>query len=257
MLRKLIKIADYPYPLRLALVHRLKSRLRGFSRDHYHICLNRAAEEASALGIRRLSVAEFGVAGGNGLIELEAIADYVEQRHDVSFDIYGFDIGSGLPSPVDYRDTPWKWDLGWYEMDEAALRARLRRAELVIGDVKDTVPAFVPRLKDAPLCAAMFDLDFYSSTKDALRIFADGNADTYLPRALCYFDDLVAIEDVGVSLAISEFNEENARRKIRPALHWQRQPDPFLRGLKIYDFHDFDHPLYTKLVRREQDLGLR
>ena len=36
---------------------------------------------------------EFGVAGGAGLVNLERIAELVEQKTGVGIDIYGFDTG--------------------------------------------------------------------------------------------------------------------------------------------------------------------
>src|SRR5262249_7730209 len=52
---------------------------------------------ARAIGIGRVSVVEFGVAGGNGQIALEEIAERVESLLGVGVDVYGFDSGVGLP----------------------------------------------------------------------------------------------------------------------------------------------------------------
>src|SRR6266705_2280582 len=46
---------------------------------------------ARALGIHRVSLIEFGVAGGNGQVALEGIAEKVEDLFGVRTDIYGFD----------------------------------------------------------------------------------------------------------------------------------------------------------------------
>lgn len=53
----------------------------------------------------KISAIEFGVDGGNGLLAMENIAQEVEKEVPVEFEIYGFDTGSGLPEPIDYRKT--------------------------------------------------------------------------------------------------------------------------------------------------------
>ena len=78
---------------------------------------------------------EFGVASGAGLLELERICEYVEKDYDIELHVYGFDTGTGLPRSDDYRDAPWKWGEGWYEMDVDKLNRQLKRAKLVIGNV--------------------------------------------------------------------------------------------------------------------------
>tara|TARA_R110002072_G_scaffold89232_4_gene199967 strand:- start:95918 stop:96472 length:555 start_codon:yes stop_codon:yes gene_type:complete len=184
---------------------------------------------------------------------LEKICDYLEARHPIKFDIYGFDTGKGLPQPTDYRDTPWKWTDGWYDMDVDALKKKLRRSTLVLGDVKETVSKFLTEIP-SPLGAVIFDLDYYSSTAQALKIF-ESDPQKCLPRILCYMDDIGSIDDVGVLRAIAEYNEENADKKLKPAMYWQNLDDPSVRGHKIYDHHFFTHPDYTKLVRNENTLA--
>src|SRR5437588_5794068 len=148
-----------------------------------------AAGLASALEQDGITVIEFGVAGGNGLLELERVAAWVERRSGVRIDVVGFDTGTGLPQPRDYRDVPNLWSEGYYPMDPAALRGRLEKARLELGAVADTVPAFLAR-RPAPIGFVSFDLDLYSSTTEALRIF-DAEPALLLPRVVCYFDDII------------------------------------------------------------------
>lgn len=61
---------------------------------------------ARALNIKRVSVLEFGVAGGRGLLALEQVAQALEPTFGVQVDVYGFDTGMGLPKPSDNRDLP-------------------------------------------------------------------------------------------------------------------------------------------------------
>ena len=137
------------------------------------------------------------MAGGRGLLALEAICPEIEKVYGVEIEIWGFDTGEGLPEPVDYRDLPYIWQAGFYRMDHAALEAKLKRARLVLGDVKHTVPTFFEAHTPAPLGAAFFDLDFWSSTHDSFGIFS-GSPETLLPRVFCYCDDVISSEGGGV-----------------------------------------------------------
>jgi hypothetical protein len=52
------------------------------------------------------AAAEFGVANGAGLLNMCEIAARVTRETGVGFRIVGFDAGTGLPQPIDYRDHP-------------------------------------------------------------------------------------------------------------------------------------------------------
>jgi hypothetical protein len=216
-----------------------------------------AAVLAQRLGIAAISVIELGVAGGRGLIEMERIAEEVGRRVGVRIEVYGFDSGAGMPPPIDYRDLPHVWGEGFYHMDQDALRARLRSAELVLGDVANTIPEFLARASLAPIGFVAFDLDYYSSTKAAFALF-EGAATTRLPRVYCYFDDITGPEFacmnpyVGELAAISEFNAAHATRKISQLLNLRlERPKPSRWNEQIYVFHDFEHPRYTTNIAPE------
>lgn len=214
---------------------------------------------AKQLRLPGITVVEFGVAGGRGLLALEEASIQIEQALGVQIDVVGFDTGAGMPEPVDYRDLPHIWDRGFYKMDFEKLRGQLTKAQLILGDVRETVAQFLASGKLLPLGFIAFDLDYYSSTVAAFEIFS-GNATIRLPRIHCYFDDLASHdlgclnEHVGELLAIREFNSTQASQKIakieqlrlnRPRWeHWQE---------RMYVFHDFAHPKYTQLVISDDD----
>lgn len=254
--RSIIDVAELPFGVSPWILRQLRTRRLGFRREHYLFCVERAALEAVALGRAEMSVIEFGVAGGNGLCELERICDHVEKRLPIRLQVFGFDRASGLPAPADYRDLPFKWQPGDYEMDEDALRRRLRRSQLILGEVDETVTSFYEVACPPPLGAVMFDLDYYSSTVSALRIF-DGPAGNRLPRVHCYFDDLGTIPSVGVPLAISEFNSSRTMSKLEQNQRTVHATNPFVRGWKIYEYHDFTHPDYTRPLRSGLQAPLR
>ena len=66
----------------------------------------------------RVSFIEFGVAGGNGLVALERIAQNLQTIFGIEVDIYGFDAVSGMPKSKDHRDLPNLWREGHYPMNE-------------------------------------------------------------------------------------------------------------------------------------------
>ena len=207
-----------------------------------------AALLAGTLGYERITVIEFGVAGGNGLLELERAAWWVSRRAKVEIDVVGFDSGSGLPKPTDYRDLPQLWDEGYFAMDAERLRAKVSVAQLVLGPVAETVPEFLGS-RPAPIGFVSFDLDLYSSTTDALAIFGASQS-LLLPRVVCYFDDIVGFSHsdfAGERLAISEFNEWDAMRKLSPLYglrHVVYQDRAWTE--MMYMLHCFEHPRYNE-----------
>lgn len=226
-----------------------------FDRPTYGYGLWTASHEAMRLGIPAITAIEFGVGSGAGLIALDAIACEIEAATGVTIDVVGFDNGAGLPPPEDYRDLPYVYGTGYYPMDEDELRSRLKRAKLIVGDVKETLPAFLER-PFPPVGFVSFDLDYYSSTKTAFGIF-DEDTSHYLPRVVCYFDDMSNSEALqcsytGEALAIREFNGEHEDAKIDRIYG--------LRGARLIDAtwpdmmfacHSFRHPLYNSQIVAE------
>ncbi len=229
----------------------LKTRVRYgiFSRPHYAFGVYSAADLASKLGLPAISVLEMGVAGGRGLLALESIAAEISNDLKIRISVYGFDSGTGLSDPKDYRDLPHVWGAGFYKMNVGALKRRLRSAQLVLGDVASTIPTFLDA-GHPPIGFVAFDLDYYSSTKAAFELL-EGNPQSYLPRVYCYFDDVMWPEAachneyVGELCAIREFNEEHEHKAICP-IHMLRYMQPFANAWheQMYVFHDFTHPLY-------------
>jgi hypothetical protein len=250
-------------PFDYAHVNLLHGRImaRGGSslRANYLYGVLHAARLANVLGIGRISVLELGVAGGRGLLALEKASIYAEEAYGVGIDVYGFDSGSGLPKPTDFRDCPNLFLEGQFPLDDARLEPRLEKAELILGLVDQTVPQFLER-RPAPIGFVSFDLDLYSSTAVALRAF-EGDAELLLPRVHCYFDDITGFtyaDHNGERLAISEFNAAHELRKLSPIYAVEFYvPERESRAMwprKLYLAHIIDHPRYSDydgLVRRE------
>lgn len=207
------------------------------------------ANLARSLGIESVSLIEFGVAGGTGLVSLERIGHEIERHLSVETHVYGFDTGAGLPRPHDVRDCPNLFAEGDYGIDADKLRARLTSTRLILGPVAETLETFIS--STPPPCAFVsFDLDLYTSTRDALLLFS-GNTEMLLPRVHCYFDDVTGFtygDFNGARLAVAEFNERNDNRKVSRLYAMSHYvPARCANDLwpkKLFMAHILDHPLY-------------
>jgi hypothetical protein len=232
---------------------RLKIHWSLTPRPHYAYCLFQAATLAQRLGIDRISALEFGVAGGNGLALLEMHARWIERQLGVKIETFGFDGGEGLPEPQDYRDLPYHWKAGFFRMDRKALARRLKNSKLVFGNVCETVTTFFENYDAPPIGCILHDLDFYSSTRDALRLL-DGPSERFLPRIFNYFDDIVGTDIelyndfTGQRRAIAEFNEAHDLKKMARCYHFGRLRRRRMWHDQIFIMHDFKHPLYNKFI---------
>jgi hypothetical protein len=219
------------------------------SRRQYAWPLLFAADQAKRLGINTVSVSEFGVAAGGGLLNMCELAERTTKATGIGFRVYGFDTGTGMPPPIDYRDQPDRFQRGDFPMgDPEELRRALPSfAELILGDIESTVEEFLKRdLSAAPLAFVSIDVDYYSSAKKVLRVFR-GAATSYLPTVAVYLDD-VGFDDTnpwnGELLAVAEFNEESERRKIAP-FSFLRARRLFKNAMwidRMFAAHIFDHP---------------
>lgn len=242
MMRRL-NIGAYDFRIKLGAV----------KRPHYGHCVYYSALLAKKLGYKKISIIEFGVAGGSGLVNLEYHARETSRLLSVDIEIYGFDSGKGLPPPTDFRDVPYFWKGGFYRIDEEKLHTRLKKSRLILGDVKETVKEFFEKQKPAPIAAVMFDLDYYSSTIDALKIF-NASDEYFLPRIYCYFDDIIGTEQhlfcdyTGERLAIKEFNDISETKKFSPAYYLLGQPITEPWHHKIFIYHNFLHPRYNNFI---------
>lgn len=263
MISMLQKFILDPYPLRTIakrIIQRFelgsyeqRVKIGAVDRPHYGYIVYHAAVLAKKLGYKRISVLEFGVANGHGLVSLERHAQQVSKASGIEIDIYGFDTGEGLPEPVDYRDLPYHWQKGFFKMDVPRLQARLKQARLILGNIKETAPSFFKTHNPAPIGAIIHDFDFHSSTVTAINMLDAGEA-YYLPRVFCYFDDTIGTEVelyndyTGERLAIHEFNQAHDYIKLSTPYHLlsRKVVDPWFH--QIWIGHFFNHSRYNDFV---------
>jgi len=221
-------------------------------RPSYAYCTYHAADLARRLGIPRISVIEFGVAGGNGLIFLRDFATRVQQSLGVEIEVYGFDTGAGLPEVTAREDLPYWFQPSQYRMNVDALRTKLHPAKLVLGNVADTVSGFCTQHNPAPIGAIFNDLDLYTSTRDSLKLF-EQDASRFLPRVFMYFDDIIGSELEmysecnGQLLAISEYNRGQQSVYIGLNQNLLTRNDASYR-YQVYYAHFLDHPMYRQYI---------
>ncbi|MBB6252684.1 hypothetical protein [Nitrospirillum iridis] len=223
-------------------------------RPQYAFGLLRAADMAAEQGIPEIACLEFGVASGAGLMNMAHIAARVTAATGVRIQIHGFDSGHGMPAPQDHRDHPELYAEGDFPMDVGALRRGLpANATLHLGALNETIPSYL-KAASVPIGFAALDVDYYSSTVEALKVF-DGPADLYLPAVVLHVDDIHLWSHHpwgGELLAIAEFNKSRPLRKIAP-MAFLRSKRLFKNAAwidHIFALHVLDHEVRRSTRRR-------
>lgn len=226
--------------------YKTRLSLEAVPRPYYGFPIYHSLRLAKSLGYKKVSVIEFGVSGGNGLLNIEYHVKEIQKKLDIEVEIYGFDLASGLPETKDYRNLLYQWRTGFYKMDVEKLKIKLSSAKLVLGDIKKSLENFTYA---APVACVLVDVDHYTSTVDAFEIFKL----PHLPRVFCYFDDVVGNEIclynefTGELLAIDEFNQKNTMKiaKYRSGNTSYKE--------NMFIMHDFEHPKYNEYVNNKDD----
>lgn len=224
-------------------------------RSQHAFGLLNAADQAKTRGFTEITIIEFGVANGAGLMNLIAVADKVTKVTGVKIHIYGFDTGEGMPKPVDYRDHPEYYNTGDFPMNKALLEEKIKgKAKIIYGSIRENITEFKKNIpKTAPIGFVSIDVDYYSSTKDVLELF-EAEATCFLPLTYVYLDDIFMPhhnEKCGELLAVSEFNQSQPKRELSYHRFFENQ-----RIFKnanwvkqLYYFHVLDHPFRSDLKR--------
>ncbi len=234
---------------------REKVRYDIVQRPNYAFGLLAAADMARFCGITRITAIEFGVAEGNGLLNMCGLVPQIEAETGIAIDVVGFDTGEGLPELEDHRDHPEIWSAGDFAgVDKKQLEAKLPTfARIVWGDIRHTLKEAVSSLA-APVGFIANDLDLYSSTVASFPLM-EASPDKLLPVTLIYFDDTLGCPTrigslfrnrwCGQLAAIEDFNTIHSKRKI-DTLYPIKARRPMNKELwldKMYGLHVLDHPL--------------
>jgi len=232
----------------------IRSGAVNMGRSYYALSLAHGVQQAIHCGYDKIVALELGVASGAGLLDLCQAAHVFRELFKIDIKVYGLDGATGLPDTVDYRDHPELWTKGQYTMpDPQLLRSKLPPfAELLIGDVGDTVVELEHRMGDAKIAFVAVDLDYYSSTKRAMPLFTFENPEKYIPAVPVYFDDIEQIitlnEWCGEAAVINEFNQSHPYRKI--------DSKPYFNIPRFHVCHVLDHPIRQGKVKPRISFGL-
>lgn len=215
----------------------------GWGRFAYDMGLLHAVWQAGLLKLTNITAVELGVASGDGLLSMCQAAQWYSENFDLEIKITGFDTGQGLPLPMGYRDHPETWNFQQFAGDPEELRTKLPDfAELIVGDVKDTIPSYAKNFdSQSTLAFVSVDLDFYSSTVSSFPLF-EMAPEKYLPAMPVHIDDMnidiIYNPWAGESLAINEFNQTHPLRKFQ-------EKNAIWRIENFHAFHVLDHPYRT------------
>lgn len=179
-------------------------------------------------------IAEFGVWNGNNLLLVAKLLRLLQPntyKH-----LYGFDSFVGL-TDVTEKDTrdPSAASHGQYQGMYKGDRARLERmisffgyeewVHLVVGDARETIPAFADRHPNVMLSMAILDFDLYEPTKAALGFVHD----RILPGGLVVFDEAMSQAWAGEGTAAVEFLREYGHLYETGHIPFSRMPTMYLR----------------------------
>ena len=215
-------------------------------RPHYAYLIWDSARIAKEKGYSEMSVIEFGVAAGTGLILAEKYAVEVERLTGIRIQVYGFDMETGLPELFE-NDLVYYFQQGDYPMDMAKLKNQLTTAKLILGDIKDTGVSFFQKFCPPPIGTMFIDVDTYTATKSIFEMLSESD-DYFLPNVNMYFDD-IAPEFMfeGEQLAIDEFNAININMKI--VQHNYSEVDKKIcvtPSLRLKRLMRYKHPKYVE-----------
>lgn len=242
---------------------RERERYGLIERSNYLYGMLRAADLAKYFGKKRVTVIEFGVASGAGLLNMISLASAIEKETGVELRIVGFDTGKGLPAVEGYKDHPELWNSGDFAMEDRddLLRKIAGRAEIIWGNIADTIAPFTDTIDPAsPVGFISIDVDIYSATKSALTCLLS-RPEKYNPAVSMYFDDVsffFANDWAGELLAINEFNDAHELRKIGPdrSLPGHRHAKAATWYPAMYVCHILDHEARQKpRTRQELPIG--
>jgi hypothetical protein len=223
----------------------------------YAVGLQTACKYAALAGASGFTAIEFGVAGGNGLVELSKYATRLRQRTGLKIKVVGFDGGSGLPVSLDRRDAPWLWNPGDFPSDLDQLRRVLPpEAELVVGRIQDTLPQWIKEKLELPIGFVSVDVDMYSGTAAICEAMGSADVSWLLPFISFYFDDALRYltpRCIGELAAVFEFNNSHPDRQFDRD-DWIAEGRPFGERLwlkRMYSLCCFDHPAMQGHKNRE------
>jgi len=255
------------YPLHLNFISAISflfggvaSRVKydNYRLSHYAYGVFEASKRAKELGLKEITVIEFGVANGRGLMAMAFYALKVQKVTGVKINVLGFDSGEGMPQTQGYKDHPEIYATGDFPLQkrEKLLSLLPSNTRLIILDLlKENWNSYVK----FPIGFISIDVDYYSSTTSVLKNLGDVKSELLLPNTLMYFDDIQLPNHnpyQGELLAIQEFNSCYSKRKIVPFAQVLRttrrlKDAPWIN--QVFQLQVLDHTIKNQEYRRSVD----
>lgn len=170
-------------------------------------------------------VLEFGVRWGRNLALFHSLRN-VYEPHNYARRIIGFDTFAGFPADAEAGGpgaytVPENYPVYLGEVlsahERLSPRGHLRRFDLVRGDVRETLPAYLGKHPETVIALAYFDLDLHDPTKGCLETIAP-----YLTvGSVLGFDEIGLAEFPGETRALREAVGLDALRLRRSPLSAQ------------------------------------
>ncbi len=263
----LLKLVNYPL---LIIIGYLYTKLFGtlknkiaysvFRLPHYAFGIHEAALRAKHIGLKNITVIEFGVANGRGLIAMSKYALLIQKEYGINISVIGFDSGEGMPKHEGYKDHPELYIAGDFPMQDAETLKNIlpTNTKLIIVNLNsEDWTKYIS--KDAPIGFISIDVDYYSSTSNILKYLHTINIDKIVHNSLFYFDD-VALDNhnsyQGELLAIEEFNKNSVHRKFDFVYYRLKQKQRLNQEAwlwQMYQLHCLEHSIRNKEYRSNSD----
>jgi hypothetical protein len=239
---------------------KLKIKYDVFRLPHYAFGVYEAALRAHNLGIKEITVVEFGVANGRGLIAMAKYSEKIMQALNIKIQVIGFDSGAGMPKHEGYKDHPELYLEGDFPMQnfENLKKILPSNTKLIITNLNaDNWTKYISN--NSPIGFVSIDVDYYSSTINLLNYLFTIEVEKLLPNSLFYLDDVTLDNHnpyQGELLALNEFNKKSELRKFDSYFSKLRQKQKFYNSpwlSQIYQLHCFDHPVRNAAYRKEDE----
>ena len=148
----------------------MKSKIKydNYRLSHYAYGVFESALRAKDLGIKEITVIEFGVANGRGLMAMALYAGKAEKHFGIKINVLGFDSGEGMPKAEGYKDHPEIYATGDFPMQsrEKLLSILPKNTELILLDlINNDWTSYI----NSPVAFMSIDVDYYSSTISVLK----------------------------------------------------------------------------------------
>lgn len=221
-------------------------------RPEYEILIDYHLSKQENLDLENISIIEFGVASGSSLKYLEDLKQKIEKKYNIEIKIYGFDTFEGMPKSQDISDQIYDWKEGDYKADYEKVKSSLKYTKLIKGDIKDTINYEIfSKNEISNILVIIFDLDYYSSTSNAFKIFDNSLSKFLRPRVGVFFDNLHSSTEIsGEYLSIKQFNEKNIKNNqiISKDFYLEKYDNRF------YQYMNLNHKAFNINKKKKQIL---